>query len=311
MKHIVFILSCTLLLVSCKKDTQIVNEPKPECEPWPSSWVLNPTKTRDNSLNRYCGMYDHVNTNYFYYLIDQNPSITQVLGILVRLNITTGEKLRLDSSIIGTPQLNKSGWFVYQKGDLKLYKIKSNGDSLTLLKTNDRFDAICWSYDDKFIFYADYEGLMQINKTGQTIDTLPFNGFLSSKITNKIVCSKILNNKYTAYFKNLDTQTETNITDNLPSANAYFLNNNDTYLYCFGKDEIFRVETTSGSSEKILNNCRFNKEYAYPTLSLNRDKIVVTRYDRKLMDDKKTIYYEANLYEISLDGKEVKKLVLP
>lgn len=137
--HLIIIFIYILLIITgCKKDPKVSPYvPTSDCEPWPKSngptlgW--NPTKTRDNSLNKYNCMYDPTNPNYFYYLIDQEPGIGQIKGVLIRVNLTTGEKLKLDSSIIGVPQINKSGWFVYTKGDLSLYKIKSNGDSLTKL----------------------------------------------------------------------------------------------------------------------------------------------------------------------------------
>ncbi len=157
--HLIIILFYILLVFTgCKKDLKLsLNTPASDCEPWTTNGPVagtNPTKTRDNSLNKYKTMYDPTNPNYFYYLIDQEPGIGQIEGLLIRVNLTAGEKIRLNSSIIGALQINKSGWLVYKKGDLNLYKIKTNGDSLTKLTFNENALFPTWSLDDNFIFYS-------------------------------------------------------------------------------------------------------------------------------------------------------------
>lgn len=312
MKQFVFIICCLLLLTSCKKDTKIGVEPKSDCEPFPDTGPLgyNPTKSRDNSLNRYNGIYDPINPNYFYYLIDQNPGLMQVKGILVRLNLTTGEKLRLDSNIIVTPYLNKTGWFAYRKGDLNIYKIKTNGDSLTKLTLNGGGDLSGWSYNDKYIFITGGSGTLKINASNLHVDTLDISVGLSSRISNKVICGRWNNNLTEIYLKNLDDNSEKSIYINVPKHNFALIDNTDTFLFLFGLNDVYRIEIATGKLEKILPSC-FSREYARPTFNFHKNKIVASRIDRTLMDDKKTIYYEINLYEISLDGKQVTKLELP
>lgn len=316
MKGFAFIVCCFLFLSGCKKDPKIGVEPKPDCEPFPyansNPQGYNPTKSRDNSLNKYNGMYDPINANYFYYMIDQNPSITQVLGILIRLNLTTGEKLRLDSNIIVSPYLNKTGRFVYQKGDLNLYTIKSNGDSLKQITFNGYGDLGGWSYDSKYIFFTGtgVPGTIKINYNGQFTDTLKERVILSSIKNNKIIFATFENNSQKLFVKNLNDNSEYHLITNPPKSIFFLIDNTDTYLYLFGKNDVHRIEIATGKIEKILPSC-FSKEYARPTFNFHKNKIVASRIDRTLMDDKKTIYYEINLYEISLDGKEVTKLELP
>ncbi len=308
-----YVLYILLFIAGCKKDIGISpSETKSECDLWPSngpSIGLNPIQTRDNTLNKYNGIFDPGNPDYFYYLIDQNPGIGQIQGILIRANIKTGIKQRLDSSIIGLPQLNKAGWFVYTKADLNLYKIKTNGDSLTQL-TNDKNSLMPnWSYDNNFIYYIGTPGGIKLSQDGSIIDTSNFLPIVSSKISNRIFTTKKISGNTHIILKDLNDNSEKTICTNAPDG-FYLIDNSDSYLFCYNDKSIHRINILTGSVELLITNC-YRKEYSRLTITLNNNFIVASRYDRSLMNDNKTIYYEVNLFKINLDGSDPIPLNIP
>ncbi|MCC6371288.1 MAG: hypothetical protein IT236_09815, partial [Bacteroidia bacterium] len=51
------------------------------------------------------------------------------------------------------PSINKYGWIVYSTVDNNIFKIKTNGDSITQLTSNNTTKDPKWDYSGNFIFY--------------------------------------------------------------------------------------------------------------------------------------------------------------
>lgn len=316
--QIVYIFCILLFITGCKKDVAIPkSENTDECQsiPHPIGMSIGyQSQTRDNSLNKYNGIADPTNPNFFYYLIDHNPGIGQIQGILIRSNLMTGEKLRIDSSIIGLPQLNKKGWFVYTKGgSLNLFKIKSNGDSLTQLTNNGNSLLPFWSFDDNFVFYTGTPGIIKITSSGMPIDTIENKSCAGCfKNSNKILFGDYLGNMFRLVLKNLDDNSEKVLSYDAEGFGLCVFNNNDSDVFWNSSQGIYRLNILTNEKSLIVKKCpsiariEYDRLYTSPLLNY----LIVTRYDRKLIDDK-TIYYESNLYKINFDGSAPTLLNVP
>ncbi len=306
-----------LILEGCKKDVAItIDKSTDECQsiPYPAGMALGyQYQTRDNILNKYNGMYDPSNPNYFYYLIDQKPGIGQIKGILVKVNLVTGEKIKLDSSIIGSPQINKSGWFTYFKSDWNVYKIKTSGDSLTKLTNDGDSKYPYWSYDDNYIFYLKSAGVIKMNKIGLVIDTLKniYSVVYPFKNSNKILYGEAVGNQINLMLLNLDDFSKKLLSSSEDYGNLVF-DNTDTFIYWRNQKGIYRLNISNGSVEELIKRCPNipRIEYDRLNISMNSNYIVATRYDRKLINEN-TIYYETNLYKLNLDGSNPVLIDIP
>lgn len=97
-------------------------------------------------------------------------------------------------------QINKNGWLIYEKIDLNIYKIKTNGDSLTQLTTKGNYLFPSWSEDGKYIFYTDnYFG-----RPGKSIIQAYANGVIVDTLENVGQASKIHSRSHYYYFADFD-----------------------------------------------------------------------------------------------------------
>ncbi len=141
------VLLICLFFLSCKKDPPI------------SPPVGNNTDCLNLSWTNISGIINWPGIDTVYNTPRFNPAnaneIVYVKGItsanksyVAKRNLNTGQETQIISDVWSKPDWSVKDWIVFNHADNQVWKIKSNGDSLTLLTTNmqEGFDAL-WSPD--------------------------------------------------------------------------------------------------------------------------------------------------------------------
>lgn len=162
-------------IFGCKKDSLVVNDLNEycECEPYYNLQGFNlPFNGVFEASISYYAAYNPSNDNEFVY-------VNRVLGVryLFRYNKLTNEKTLLGTfPNVHSLDWGKNDWILLEIGDRNIWKIKSNGDSLTQLTSGRPYFHSKWNYDATKImsYYTnDNERYTEIlNSNGEIIDTL-------------------------------------------------------------------------------------------------------------------------------------------
>lgn len=161
----------------CKKDFYVVNDTTEHCECQPfydlQGYNLDLNSIVDTNIVYYPA-YNPYNDNEFIYV----NKISNV-RYLYRYNMVTNEKL-----LIGTfPKVlsfdwGRNDWILLEIGDNNVWKMKSNGDSLSQLTSGSTYFHSKWNFDASKImsyFYNSIESFTEVfNSDGATQDTLGY-----------------------------------------------------------------------------------------------------------------------------------------
>lgn len=271
-----FCLSIFLLCFwSCKKDPKIVKDRLPEqnnpvdsdtadftCMPF----IYTQLSPRDSFLTDHCvyqWQYNPKNTQEIIYCLTNHQ--------LWSYNTVTNQRKYITDNCVSLFETNKEGWIVFNKLDWYVYKVLSNGDSLTQLTPG--FNPH-WDYSDTAIYY--YRGgstykTIKVNLGGKVLDSLDNGSYVEaySKISNKRAYS--LSN---VVVQDLTTKTETVVIQNQSVTNLVF-DNKDEYLYYQSDSTIFRINLKSLTSEALLKNCP-NNGFGISGYSFGVDKLLLS-----------------------------------
>lgn len=120
-------------------------------------------------------LYDPNDENVIFYTTSEPNNANHILW---KYDRKRNLKKLIDEQVLINISINKNGWLVYEKIDQNIYKIKTNGDSLTQLTIKGTYMSPSWSEDGAYIFYQDkYFGkpgkcIIQTSSKGDIIDTL-------------------------------------------------------------------------------------------------------------------------------------------
>ena len=173
----------TLAFSSCKKEKPVLEEPPPvvldstDCPPLKvdTGYMLgDPSLYNDYSAPfQYNAIVNPNNENEIVFLEDFFPNKR-----LYYYNLATHEKrMLLDESVLNSISWSKKDWILFQRSaDFNLYKMKSNGDSLTQLSFGHEWFEAEWNNEgDKYIAYyknGHWPRTFIFNEEGVIIDSL-------------------------------------------------------------------------------------------------------------------------------------------
>lgn len=273
------ILGLSLFFIKCKRDVKIIpiNSPTNDCIDIPA---FQGTGFGYNYIT---------NGKPIYYAPVLNPNNNNELLILKQDSAFIYNRIsKLTSFLFKFPFLAKvswsiKNWMLIGGSDQKIYKIKPNGDSLTLLvnTTNNSFPI--WNDDGNFFSAVNNN----INKTiiytvlGIPIDTIEFTNlpFSSWGGNNKIISGRNklfvydLNTHSTNYFYDLGTIGAI--------TGCFWLNNNEiiwSHIYGILKTNILTNQTTL-----LKNTCNSNI-YSYPSYDKILNKIIWRKQIQSYVD---------------------------
>ena len=152
--------------LTCKKDPPISKQVIDDCD----TTTIYPLRDTAYSNPRF----NPNNPNEIIYTKTKKNSTET---ILVKRNLVTGQETFIVSDIWQMPDWSVKDWIVFNHADNQVWKIKSNGDSLTLLTTNMQggFDAV-WSPDGNKIAYNMTRDPYTLicDENGSPLDSLPY-----------------------------------------------------------------------------------------------------------------------------------------
>lgn len=170
-------------LYACKKDSPVICEPQNDidtcfCEPLPKPDIV----VGDPSL------YSDFDENFVSFL-EINPNNENEIVFshgtshnekLKYYNTATNEhRVLFNEPIVGRISWSSKDWILFQRtSNLGLYKIKSNGDSLTQLTYGNTYHAGTWNKDgDRFMVYNQYKSEYAteiMDENGMVVDSIGF-----------------------------------------------------------------------------------------------------------------------------------------
>lgn len=235
-------------------------------------------------------------------------------GQVVKRNMLTGSETFFVENLWSKPEWSIRDWIVFNRADNQVWKMKSNGDSLTQLTTQGGLDAI-WNYSgDKIAYHnqigqsvtTDYTFVTDVN--GIVMDTLffPFRLHHGAWSNDN---SMIAFNDFglNIQFIDLGTLQITTVTNNSPDPanqgrenimDIDWMPDSQSIIWVNGFG-IFRTNIQTKQTTKIVTSCD-SKRYETVSVSPNGDKIIVSRRDRKVSND--TMYSKTGLSLINIDG---------
>lgn len=240
---------------------------------------------------------------------------------LWRLNIVTGENTLLIKNIWYQPKWNINNWIVFNRSDKNIWKIKSNGDSLTQLTFQNENYSPEWNFDGNKIVYRKVIGsnyyLMIMNENGKTIDSIPniiFSNGSWSKNNNKI--ATIIGSEASpniGYF-DLNSKKLVQITNNpFPSnsskdlVSAVSWLNWETILWTNGNG-IFKTNINSRNTCQLKSACT-SKYYLWPSISFDEQNLIIDRITKSIVGEN-IVYIKTDLVLINLNLNDEKDLLV-
>lgn len=316
-----------LLFFSCKKDTI-------ETTPLPAQPGSYPFVCEDTALNRkidtvsqwandinYYGkhsvwrvLYDNQDPDIIYYLTTEASGNPHHLW---KYNRKTKTKTWLDKNVLNNIRINRNGWLAYDKFDLNIYKIKTNGDSLTQL-TSDGGGWPEWSEDGNYLFYLSRSSsnIFKINNSGVKTDSIPGMFSFIYPIKNFIYYFRLTTNAQLVR-RNLTSGEEMNILTKEvgnpkgESIDGWYTDPSNSKLFWFGshglsETKLYNLDTKQlvhgglGSHSQLLHFVRSNINGQFIAVQFNDS--VANEFN---------VHYKNHIVEFSADGKCRRKVEIP
>jgi Tol biopolymer transport system component len=277
------ILLVCVLFLTCKKDPPLPNAINEECVDLTDIPPFNDTIYNTPRFNPN-------NSNEIIY-VQGIQSIDKIN--LVKLNLITGQKTYIITGVWRRPDWSIKDWIVFNHADNQVWKIKSNGDSLTLITPDMQggHNAI-WSPDGNKIAYIQEVGSTSYNlicdENGNHLDTIPYFAFYLNKWSydNLNICAPAFNGVNVGYeniYTHQISQPTTNTID-AHSTNLIYIDAVDwmpdsksivwTNPYGIYKTNIATKQTTI-----IKTICGKSGPYVNLSVSPDGSKIIAQRED--------------------------------
>lgn len=303
----------------CKKDPRIFPDGS-VCEDFPmsSSPFGYQYQNQNPSLNRQAPCFNPNNDAEITLTIGDNSNPTG--DNLYTLNLNTGQKTYLANNVWYQPKWSVKNWIVFNRTDRQIWKIKSNGDSLTQLTFSNENYAPEWSPDGTNLVYRQVIGskyyIMITTANGNKLDSIT-NAFYGNGAwsPNNTHIATIFNASTGHNIGLIDLQSKminalTSYSEQSPTAKTIITsmdwsNDSQSIFWCSGYG-LYKTNVNSGATTQIKYGCD-RKLYMYPSISSDGQKIIVERVDQKLLSEN-TIYVETNLYIMDINGVNETKI---
>jgi len=281
-------------ILSCRKDTTFPPECVPDCECVP---IPEYTGTGFGYSFQTEGAYlqkPYFNPN------NENEFLFEEGGIIYKYNQATQSKETIYAgAIIFLPKWGKNNWVLLNLPDQNIWKIKSNGDSLTqLTSTSNNFYPEWNKAGDRIIFYnTALQKSILLDEHGIPLDTLALPIGAISTWQHPSFVANVAGT--VSYFdpNTLAEQTVYNFNDFETKTGALWVGND---IYYANDEGIFKVNIFTQVPVLIKLSCNARK-YFYPSLAMSGTKIIWQRLDKRLLDAE-TVLLKSELVVMELDG---------
>lgn len=243
------------------------------------------------------------------------------------LDLCTGLEQVIAQNCLANPIWGRGGWIVYHGPDLATYKIKPNGDSLTLLQ-HDATNPI-WNYNGTRIVYrnqyTNYSFIKIIDANGYIVDSISDTYIFSTvnqfawSADDKIAWSEGSNNSAKIAWFDLKTRQYNSqafptyyVGGTLTSCTPYYIkwySDNINLLVCDGC-RIYRFNTQTKEKTDIKVGAD-NRAYYMMDLSPDNKWIVDGRADCKYLGNDSILAIGFGLFLMKADGSSESRIKLP
>lgn len=297
-----------LFLHSCKKDEPEISFV--DCTPIPPytdvgfgyNYIID-------TIYYTCPSFNPNNPEEFVYIHKNYSSNTYRL---FKYNYQTKEKtLIYTGDIYFQPKWGKNDWILLNLPDANIWRIKSNGDSLTKLTSTGGFYQPEWDKDNqKIVFYESFNNMNYfiINFNGQFLDSFPNNLPAPMKWYNdsliyyhsfyKIYCLNIYAHSLNVIYEYSETGVE--------NCSLVFTKNNEL-IFC-KSDGIYSLNLLTHNLKMLKSTCN-SKVYCFPTYSSLLDKVIWQRMDYTLID-KQNVFVKSRLFIMNSDGSNESEIII-
>lgn len=229
--------------------------------------------------------------------------------------ISTGSDVLLTTGILGAPHWHSNGWILFTKSDNNIWKIKANGDSLTLLTLGGINYGPRWNpVGDRFVYCGDNLTIIA-DPTGAPVDTIA--GFMMlygdwSPDGTKISTHVNVGSDYGVAYYDFGTGNTT-VVATVPQGQfigeSRWAHDSHT-LYWQTKQGFYKTDITTGTTAQIKPSCDSKYWWSFQ-FSGDGTKMIWERADSRLTgSDHNTIYQQNFIFLLNPDGTGEQKIDL-
>lgn len=314
---VLFFSASIFLIPGCKKDLDIVESPienQGECTPilpcnqvtigGGYTYIYDPNSSTTPFFNPN-------NDNEFLFVSPCTGNINE--KCIKIFNLQTKNTFTLyTGSLYYAPRWGKNDWILFCQDDENIYKIKSNGDSLTKLTNLNNLHHPIWNYDGtKFLAFTEASNLFSLlfDMNGNILDTIYFGQTSNSNFQNP---NYIVSNEcHNVSFFNLNTNNiEFNYNySKLISAmwgSVFWLSDNEViYSNIAGLN---RLSIPSLNNQNFKKSCN-SKLYQWGDINSSKTKMIWSRGDYTQIDEC-TLKFKSRIYLMDIDGNNEQEIDL-
>lgn len=249
----------------------------------------------------------------FYYACFNPNSDDEILYVqndsagtfLYTLNLTTRQKkLVVKTDIYSVPQWSSNGWIAFTSVGFALWKVKPNGDSLTMVSSPGlKVYRPSWNYDNSgFIANAYLGKTIRVSGNGNLINTLivPKGSYAEYIDANHFLTNGSLLGVYNILNSTFDPIAPVDFITCLGAAPL-----NDHEVLWSDVNGIFKADRLSKIVTKLKEPCE-SASYWYPSLNRSKSKVlwikVETKIDETISSERGVMSYKVVL--TSPDGSD-------
>lgn len=226
------------------------------------------------------------------------------------------------------PDWGRGGWVVFTGADNQLWKVKSNGDSLTQLTNGAQTMHPHWSPDgQRIVAYRDHGAQQEIvilDKHGQLLERVldPASGAInplawSSDGTRLVLDGGNGRGQFYLFLYDLTTRQLDKLVvvdylgDPLPNViySAAWVPGTSQVAWAGGKG-IFVTDVATRQTRQIRTGCK-SRIYVFLSVSADGRRIIVDRTNGELNEAKTALNVFNRLYQMNLDGSDEQLVTLP
>ena len=239
---------------------------------------------------------------------------------LIKYNMVSGEKQVIYEGNFGVrPRWSRKDWILLNLRDFNIYKIKSNGDSLTQLTTGGNCLGGEWSKTgDRFVYelFGVLSGSARVicDDLGNPLDTALGGGYLSASWQHDslMVAANVMGG---VTIVDLGSGSDVyqginpvnSVSNTLGKTTAEWLD--DKNVIWANINGIFTTNIEDEIMIPLKESCNA-KIYKYPTVSFSTQKVIFQRDDKEVTG-KNVGVVTSRFFMMNFDGSDMEEIVIP
>ena len=305
-----------ILLASCSKDDDKLTQ---TCEDFPESQSVIGYKIINKPNATYAPSFNPNNTQEFCFGRNVHTPDGNYNIDLWKVNLVNWRQQKLGDAFWGEPDWGKNGWILFNRPGNQIYKIKSNGDSLTHLP----FPDVCfnprWNNATGSLLHniSDHPTSSAVERSAdgqnvQYVQSRKLHYFIISPDGSKLVSAPSGSPYSTFYLFNYPSLNEMVLGEmdgtkgEAVGFKAWHPDNLHVFWTC--RKGLFKTNVATKQTWQLKTGCD-SRSYQAIDISPDGKTIAVTRHDVKLIEEN-MLEAEISIYLMDINGNNERKLAL-